>query len=652
MIKDKKVKLVLILALLVLSGYALWPTYKFYALSLEEKQQMMETPDGIRELQSLQSRSINLGLDLKGGIHLVMEADVVTLFESLARTKDAQFSRLLEAAASEYAQDPESNFANVLAKQFQAANVPMVTYFGEKLKDDEGVVTFLNEQAVDAVDRASQIIRNRVDQFGVSEPTIQKQGDSRIIVELPGIEDPAQAKNLIQQTALLEFKLLREPQDVDNILRRLDSYFAKQDSSGLGNLVGLAGTATDTTKKDTAVAGLQAELAKSTDTSKTDTGSVLESNQRPFTQYLQFRQFGQAGLDIYVEEKNVDLIKALLYRREGDRIKLKSEIQTVIGDGNELLFSSRSEDEGFYVLYVVKKQAELSGAVVTQAKQDIYEGMDPSLAGKPIVTLKMTDDGSKQWARVTGANVNRRIAVVLDNKVQSAPNIVERISGGNTQITGMADMNEAKSLAIALRAGSLPAPVRILEERTIGPSLGQDSIEAGQFASWIAILIVALAMIAYYRTSGAVADLALATNVIFLLGILTGFGFTLTLPGIAGIVLTMGMAVDANVLIYERIREEIRLGKTVRASIEAGFSKAFVTIMDANITTFGTGLVLYQFGTGPIKGFALTLMIGIVTTIFCGVFVSRVLLDLLYDRATVERQISIGMAPVKLQAQQ
>ncbi|HMY36585.1 MAG TPA: protein translocase subunit SecD, partial [bacterium] len=306
--------------------------------------------------------------------------------------------------------------------------------------------------------------------------------------------------------------------------------------------------------------------------------------------------------------------------------------------------------EGHHALYLVKKQPELSGAVITEAKQDIYQGMDPGLAGRPIVTLKMTPEGSKRWAIVTGANVGKRIAVVLDNKVQSAPNIQEKISGGNTQITGMENLIEAKSLAIALRAGSLPAPVHVMEERTIGPSLGADSIDSGKMAFWIGFVVIALAMVAYYRMSGAVADMALVINVLLLFGVLTGFGFTLTLPGIAGIVLTMGMAVDANVLIYERIREEIRLGKTVRAAIETGFAKAFVTIVDANLTTFGTGIVLFQFGTGPIKGFALTLMIGIVTTIFTGVFVSRFIMDLIYDRSTIERQMSIGISYTKTSA--
>lgn len=653
MIKDKKVRAGLIFLLMALSVYALWPTYRFYSMTDDEKKELNKSPEGIKELQDLQSKSINLGLDLKGGIHLVMEADVVTLFEGLAKAKDAEFNRLMQAATETYAIDPEVNFADILQAKFDEAGIPMVRYFGEKMKDDAGVVAFLKEQAVDAVDRAAQIIRNRVDQFGVSEPTIQKQGDHRIIVELPGIDNPAHAKNLIQQTALLEFKLLREPQDMDNTLRRLDAYFAKLDSSGLGDLTHLVQTSgQDTVHKDTTVSGLQAELARTEDTSEADTSDVGSLSQRPFTQYVQYQRFGQTGLDVYIEEKNVDLIKALLYQKEGDRFKLKPEIQAAIGEANDLIFSSKPVYEGYHALYLVKKQAEMSGAVITEAKQDIYSGIDPALAGKPIVSLRMTEDGSKQWARVTGANVNKRIAVVLDNKVQSAPNIIERISGGNTQITGMENLTEAKSLAIALRAGSLPAPVRILEERTIGPSLGQDSIESGRFASWVAILVVAFAMVVYYRGSGAVADVALALNVLFLLGVLTGFGFTLTLPGIAGIVLTMGMAVDANVLIYERIREEIRLGKTVRASIEAGFSKAFITIIDANITTFGTGLVLYQFGTGPIKGFALTLMIGILTTLFCGVFVSRVFLDLMYDRTTMERQMSIGMSPIRLQTQE
>ncbi|MBL7996282.1 protein translocase subunit SecD [bacterium] len=641
MVKNKNVRLGIILVCIALSLVALWPTFKFYGLSNDDKAKMRESAEGTKELNDLQGKSINLGLDLKGGIHLVLEADVVTLFENLVKTKDNEFVRIFEKAAAEYRTDQESNFAGVLENHFSEAGLPMINYWGEKHKDDAGVVRFLNDEAKDAVDRAQSIIRNRVDQFGVSEPTIQKQGDHRIIVELPGIDDPVIAKNLIQQTALLEFKLLRDPQDAGNIFERLDTYFARIDTLNAQKMTtdSITNAAKDTAK----LSGLSAELLKpESDTATTDTAAV-QSGNKPFTQYIIGQQIGQTGYDFYVAAQNLEFVKSLLFMKVGDRTKIKPGVQAAIGESNEILFSNKEVHEGFYAAYVVKKAAELSGAVVTEAKQDIYQGMDPGMAGRPIVTLKMTPDGSKRWAVVTGANINKRIAVVLDDKVQSAPNIIEKISGGNTQITGMDNMEEAKSLAIALRAGSLPAPVHIIEERTIGPSLGADSIDSGKLAFWVAFIVVAIAMIVYYRNSGGVADMALVLNVLFLMGILTGFGFTLTLPGIAGMILTMGMAVDANVLIYERIREEIRLGKTVRASIETGFSKAFVTILDANLTTFGTGLVLFQFGTGPIKGFALTLMIGIITTIFCGVFVTRVLMDLIYDRATTEQRISIGV---------
>lgn len=647
MIKNKNARLGIILVCVALSLVALWPTFKFYGLSDEEKAKLRESAEGTKELNDLQAKSINLGLDLKGGIHLVLEADVVTLYENFVKNKDNEFVRIFEKAAAEYRTNQEASFAAILEHHFAEAKVPMINYWGDKHKDDAGVVKFLNDESKDAVDRAQSIIRNRVDQFGVSEPTIQKLGDHRIVVELPGIDDPVIAKNLIQQTALLEFKLLRDPQDAVNIFERLDTYFSRIDTAGTP---GLADSSGKMAKDTTQLTGLSAELLKpESDTTQADTTAA--SATKPFTQYVIGQQIGQTGYDFYVAAQNLEYVKSMLFTKVGDRTKIKPGVQAAIGESNEVSFSNKEVHEGYYAAYVLKKAPELSGAVVTEAKQDIYQGMDPGMAGRPIVTLKMTADGSKRWAVVTGANINKRIAVVLDNKVQSAPNIIEKISGGNTQITGMDNMEEAKSLAIALRAGSLPAPVHIIEERTIGPSLGADSIDSGKLAFWVAFIVVALAMIVYYRNSGCVSDVALVLNVLFLMGILTGFGFTLTLPGIAGIILTMGMAVDANVLIYERIREEIRLGKTVRASIETGFAKAFVTIVDANLTTFGTGLVLFQFGTGPIKGFALTLMIGIITTVFCGVFVSRVLMDLIYDRATLEQKISIGVNYSRLGAQ-
>lgn len=656
MFKSKNVRLGVILTCLALSLLALWPSFQFYGLTDIEKSEMKKTAEGTKELQSLQSKSINLGLDLKGGIRLVLEADVITLFENLVRSKDNQFAQLFEQAAEAYRKDADANFASVLETHFANANVPMINYWGERHKDNDGVVKYLNTEAKDAIDRAQQIIRNRVDQFGVSEPTIQKHGDHRIIVELPGIDDPALAKNLIQQTALLEFKLLRDPQESINVFEKLDRYLATADSTVSSFSAQRDSTVSVASKVDTSVkeplSGLGAELAKAAaDTAQKDTTAAAELKDKPFSKYIQAQQIGQTGMDFYVQDQNLEFLKSMLYVKIGDRVKIRPGVQAAIGESNEIIFSTKPIHEGYYAVYVVKKAAELSGAVITEAKQDIYQGMDPSMAGRPIVTLKMTDEGGRKWAIITGANVSKRIAVVLDNKVQSAPNIIEKISGGNTQITGMENLDEAKSLAIALRAGSLPAPVHIMEERTIGPSLGEDSINSGKMASWVAFVIVALAMIAYYRGSGVIANGALIVNVILLLGILVGFGFTLTLPGIAGIVLTMGMAVDANVLIYERIREEVRLGKTVRAAIDTGFSKALVTILDANITTFGTGLVLYQFGTGPIKGFALTLMIGIITTIFCGVYVSRFFFDVVYSRTALEQEISIGITRERLAAE-
>ncbi|RKY89418.1 protein translocase subunit SecD, partial [candidate division KSB1 bacterium] len=288
----------------------------------------------------------------------------------------------------------------------------------------------------------------------------------------------------------------------------------------------------------------------------------------------------------------------------------------------------------------VKKEPELTGKYLNDADVQIGGGSSLASAGQPVVTMKMNSEGAKIFARVTGANVGRRLAIVLDNKVYSAPRINTKIPHGNAIIEGMADMKEAKDLAIVLRAGALPAPVKIIEERTVGPSLGADSIRKGTKSAIIGLILVIVFMMIYYRLSGLIADIALVMNLIIILAVLAGFHFTLTLPGVAGIILTIGMAVDANVLIFERIREELRTGKTIRASIDAGYSRAFTTILDANITTLITAIVLYQFGTGPIRGFALTLSIGILSSMFTALVVTRLIFDYITEKFAL-RKLSI-----------
>jgi len=319
------------------------------------------------------------------------------------------------------------------------------------------------------------------------------------------------------------------------------------------------------------------------------------------------------------------------YVKGDERAKLLSmlnrpEVQNVMPNNVEFVFSAKpvtvQDGKEIYQLYLVNRKPELTGGVITDANANI----DPNTSA-PIVSMTMNSEGATEWARITGANVNKRIAIILDGVVFSAPNVNQKIVGGRSQIEGMENMEEAKLLEIVLKAGALPAPVDIIEERAVGPSLGEDSINKGVLSGVAGFFITVLFLIAYYQRSGSVASFALFFTILFTLGVMASFNATLTLPGIAGIILTITMSIDSNVLIYERIREELAVGKTVKASIDSGFSRALTAIIDSNVTTFFTGIILYQFGTGPIQGFALTLMIGIVASMFSALVITRIVLD-------------------------
>jgi preprotein translocase subunit SecD len=320
------------------------------------------------------------------------------------------------------------------------------------------------------------------------------------------------------------------------------------------------------------------------------------------------------------------------------KILERKEIQDLIPPDIEFVWSNKgffAEGEKIFTLYTIKKEPELTGGVVVNARSNI----DPT-NNTPIVTMEMNSEGSADWARITGSNINKRIAIVLDNVVYSAPVVRSKITGGNSQIEGMANVQEAKLLEIVLKAGALPAPLKIIEERTVGPSLGEDSIQKGFYSSLISLLLVALFMVIYYHFGGAVADLALVFNMLFVLSIMASFKATLTLPGIAGIILTIGMAVDSNVLIYERIREELAGGKPMKTAIEIGYKKAFSAILDSHVTSIITGIILYQFGTGPIQGFALTLIIGLIANLFTAIVITRIIFDILTEKG--KTQINFG----------
>ena len=478
-------------------------------------------------------KEINLGLDLQGGMHLVLEVDTEKAVESNVeriaqeikerlkkkRIRNVAVDRIEGTKISTRVQNEEavSKVKDLLDDEFRDLKLTKSTNIGTTVFTLEIPDRETKDIQKLAIDQALETIRNRIDQFGVAEPDIRRQGDKRILIQLPGVKDPQRAKDLIGRTALLEFKL------VD------------------------------------------------------DTGNL------------------QAAL-------------------KGD-----------VPPGREVLYEVDEDPETgrtSKIPLLLKRRTLLTGAYLTDARVQI-----DSQYNIPYVSLEFDKKGARIFERVTAENVNNRLAIVLDQKVASAPVIQEKISGGQARITGNFTMEEARDLAIVLRAGALPAPVIVLEERTVGPSLGADSIRKGLISMCIGGILVVLFMIFYYKASGLIADFALMLNIILIAGGLAAFQATLTLPGIAGIILTIGMAVDANVIIFERIREELALGRTPKAALDAGYDRATLTILDANVTTLIAAVVLFQFGTGPVKGFAVTLSLGVIASMFTALILSRMIFD-------------------------
>lgn len=556
---DLRIRWIVVGVIVLGALWYLWPTYRLYSMSEADQAEMQETRPGAWD--ELQGGSIQLGLDLQGGMHLVLELD-------------------------------------------------------------ESERSFSGEEQTDAITRALEIIRNRVDQFGVSEPLIQKVGDDRIIVELPGIQDQERAKDLVQQTAFLEFQRVVGEEEATRQIRRIDQALA-------GTAAGQDATAeVDTAAaadQDTAGsleqllesgAGVDDPAASGQDPAAPD--QPAELGERPLSALISAQPMGiQDQIEFYVEERNVEQVRSLLARPEA---------QAALDDEYEWLWSGDTETFGdgrsYRSLYLLQKDPMMTGEYLSDASAT-YDPQNPSM---PIVIFENNSEGADIFGRVTGQNVNKRMAIVLDQVVRMAPNIRQRISNRG-RIEGFDSIEEARDIAIVLRAGALPAPLDIIEERTVGPSLGARSIEAGRNAGLLGLLAVAMFMVLYYRASGLVADVALGLNIVLIMAALAGFGATLTLPGIAGLILTVGMAVDANTLVFERIREELAVGKTVRAAIDAGYDRAFITILDAQITTLIAAAVLFQFGTGPVKGFAVVLSIGIISSIFTAVFVTRTIFE-------------------------
>ncbi len=627
---------IIITLVLVWAVYAIWPTVKYQNLSEDEIETMRE--EGT--LQDLESKIIKQGLDLKGGIYIVLEVDIPTLVSNLAINKDKRFEQALANVSTKIDVESQLDFFQVFQEEIDAAGLRIHRYFDVDFGGSlEEIIASLRDQADDAINRVLEILQNRVDQFGVSEPTIQKQGNRRIIVELAGIQDSERARDLLQSTALLEFVLIKSPELTNDMLLRIDKVI--KGSEELADF-----TQTDEKEyiidtpapisedKTISVSDLFGEQAAQAAADTSDTAVVVDQNlveNRPFSSLLR-----ALGNDIGVPEKNLYIIKKILAMDDVQDKLNAANGQFLMSDAPESFTSIDGLQEKMYRMFYLEGESELTGGVVEKASATIG-GTGSSASGQSIVLLDMNSEGARTWSRVTGGNIGRRVAIVLDKKVHMAPVIRSKISDGGTMIEGFANLDEAKDIAIVLRAGALPAPVNIIEERVVGPSLGADSVAKGTQSVLIGLALVLVFMIVYYRLFGIIANFALIWNIILLLAVLAMLDATLTLPGIAAIILTVGMSIDANVIIFERIREEQRKGKTPRAAIDAGYDRALTTIIDANVTTLVAALVLYQFGTGPIRGFATVLFWGIVISMFTAIFVTRTIFNTMTERKSLQK---------------
>ena len=584
-----------IVAFLALTLYYLYPTV-IWNLEQRQMSELNEADraqyeiDNAEKLTNLRDNILSLGLDLQGGMHVTLEVGTPQLILELAgEDADQVLSDVIKAAA-ETSSVNDTDFIDemVAAFEIQDPNARLSRYYRSDAENitrrstNEEVVAYLKNQRDSALDRAIEIIRTRVDRFGVTEPSILKQGSSRIVVELPGVDDEERVRGLLKGTARLEFRTGADAQDFSNYRTRAIEYY----------------NITPDTTADSLSQPLQ-------------TNALIDA--LGFVQQQSPYVFG------YASTQDTATVMALLKAPEVKRMLPRNT--TVLWGSTPVSFADGVEQ---FALYGVHTDAELTGEVIEEASIQF----DPT-TNVPEVAMGMSAEGARIWGRVTGANIGKPVAIVLDGYVVSYPNVISKITGGRSSITGLENTAEAEDLVNILLSGALPAPLEILEERTVGATLGEASIKAGLNSVLVGLGIVAIFMIVYYRTGGGVADLALLLNIIFILGILAGFHATLTLPGIAGIVLTIGMAVDANVLIFDRIREEQRSGKTVKAAISAGYSNAMSAIIDANVTTGFVAIILMSFGVGPIKGFAVTLLAGIACSLFSAIVITRVVIDYL-----------------------
>ena len=595
--------------------------------------------------REVQKKEMNLGLDLKGGMNVILEVSVEDILKALSNyNTDKTFAQALARAKAQYQTQSGSDYLNLFGRAFEEIdpNAKLAAIFGTvELRDrinfnstNQDVLKVLDTEVESAIANAFNILRTRIDRFGVVQPNItQLSTRGRILIELPGQEDPKRVRELLQGTANLEFWETYENGEVisyliqaNNELRDILANTGKSDTAKIPQTVGTA--AADTSKTSQSL-----EELISKDTAQAEAATREEFN-------LQNPLFGL--LNPRVDEQGQPLPSSMIGLAAGiDTAQVNdylgmSRIKSLFPRDLKFAWSQNpykyDPTKSLYELHAIKittrdGRAPLSGDVITGARPSSGTGSEVK------VDFSMNSEGAKTWARLTRENVDRCIVLLLDGYVRSYPRVVNEITGGSTEVTGDFTIDEATDLANILKSGKMPAPAKIQSETIVGPSLGKEAISSGLISFVIAFFIVLLYMIFYYsRSAGTIADIALVGNVFLLIGVLASLGSIVTLPGIAGIILTMGMSVDANVLIYERIREELRSGKGMKLAISDGYKGAMSAILDSNITTLLTGVVLYIFGTGPIKGFATTLVIGILTSLFCAIYVTRLIYEWLLKR--------------------
>ncbi len=611
-----------------------------------------------------QENEINLGLDLKGGMNVTMEVSLVDLIRSMANnSKDGTFNKALDNAQKAQV-NSQKDFVTLFVEEFQKLdpNARLAAIFATKELQDKINFNSTNQQVKDVIkkegdaafDRTFQILKTRIDKFGVTQPNVQKLGNGRILVELPGIKEPDRVRKLLQGTAKLEFwetydnkeiyPLLEEVNKTLKLMGSADTNItASLNPDTLASRQDTLKAAGDSTMADTTQSSLMSQLEKPKEKDTTGKDTAAANQQKTFEEFAKENPlFGVLAPSIEQNQQNQSelrkgpVIGSALVKDTArvNQIFAMPQIVSKLPREFKPYWSVKSIDKEGKILQLVAIKmpsrdhvAPLDGSAIVDARKQKGQFSD-----NWEISMSMNAEGARIWKRLTHDNVNKSIAIVLDDYVYSYPNVIQEIAGGNSSITGSFTLEEAEDMANILKVGKLPAPARIVEDTVVGPTLGQEAISSGLLSFVIALVLVLLFMVSYYSNAGLVADIALFANVFFVMGILASLGAVLTLPGIAGIVLTIGMSVDANILIFERVREELTLGKGIRLAVSDGFKHAYSSIIDSNVTTLILGIILYIFGTGPIQGFATTLIIGILSSLFSAIFITRLIFDWMLSR--------------------